>query len=118
MSRRYSLEYKKSAVMTYYNSKNGLRVVAKELGLSSKSYLERWDKELKDKGIIPKDLKKNDQKSDSIDYEELEPVNNDIESLRKENEELRARAEVWEKFAGYMEKERDERLKKNKKKHT
>lgn len=53
MSKKYSDEFKLSVVQDYYNSALGVRLIALKYNLPSKNYIERWEKYLKKKGLLP-----------------------------------------------------------------
>jgi len=59
----YEDSYKLEVVRAYLDGSHGMRVTARSYGLPSKNYIERWILELKEKGLIDADAKKQDAKS-------------------------------------------------------
>jgi putative transposase len=58
MVKRYSDEFKLSVIKDYYSSTLGVRAIALKYGLPSKNYIGKWEKELIDKGLLPKESTK------------------------------------------------------------
>lgn len=58
MKKVYTSEFKLSVIKDYYENKLGVRTTALKYGLPSKNYIERWEKELKRKGLLPQDATK------------------------------------------------------------
>jgi transposase len=48
----YDDEFKLEVVKTYFEGKQGVRLVARSFGLPSKNYIHRWIAELTDKGLL------------------------------------------------------------------
>jgi transposase len=53
MTKRYSDEFKLSVIKDYYSSALGIRAIALKYGLPSKNYINKWEKELVAKGLLP-----------------------------------------------------------------
>lgn len=53
MAKHYSDEFKLSVIKDYYNSTLGLRAIALKYDLPTKNYINRWEKELTAKGLLP-----------------------------------------------------------------
>ena len=53
MVRNYSDEFKLSVIKEYYNSTLGVRAIALKYDLPSKNYINKWEKELTAKGLLP-----------------------------------------------------------------
>ncbi|NLZ54188.1 MAG: transposase [Thermoanaerobacteraceae bacterium] len=58
MARKYTDEFKLSVIEDYYNSPLGVRTIAAKYGLPSKNYINRWEQQLKKKGLLSKDATK------------------------------------------------------------
>jgi transposase-like protein len=58
VSKKYSDEFKMIVIQDYYNSSLGVRMIALKYNLPSKNYIERWEKYLKDKGLLQPDATK------------------------------------------------------------
>ena len=56
--RKYTDEFKLHVVKDYYNSPLGVRAIASKYGLPSKNYINRWEEQLKRKGLLPPDATK------------------------------------------------------------
>ena len=55
---RYTDEFKLSVVKDYYDGPLGVRAIASEYDLPSKNYINRWETQLKKKGLLPPDATK------------------------------------------------------------
>jgi transposase-like protein len=55
---KYSDEFKLSVVQDYYQSPLGVRAVAAKYNLPSKNYVNKWEAQLKKKGLLPQDATK------------------------------------------------------------
>lgn len=53
MIRRYSDDFKLSVIKDYYSSLLGIRAIAMKYDLPSKNYINKWEKELIAKGLLP-----------------------------------------------------------------
>jgi transposase-like protein len=53
MIRRYSDDFKLSVIKDYYSSPLGIRAIAMKYDLPSKNYINKWEKELIAKGLLP-----------------------------------------------------------------
>ncbi len=58
MQRKYSDEFKLLVVNDYYDSTLGVRAIATKYNLPSKNYINRWEDQLKKKGLLPPDATK------------------------------------------------------------
>lgn len=58
MNRKYSDEFKLSVIQNYYSSQFGVRAIAAKYNLPSKNYIEKWEKQLKKKGLLHPDATK------------------------------------------------------------
>lgn len=58
MKRKYSDEFKLEVINDYYSSTLGVRAIALKYNLPSKNYINKWEKELKKKGLLPNDSTK------------------------------------------------------------
>lgn len=58
MVKKYSNEFKLMVVQDYYSSSLGVRTIAKKYNLPSKNYINRWEKSLKELGLLPSDATK------------------------------------------------------------
>ncbi|SHF22345.1 transposase [Alkalibacter saccharofermentans] len=58
MTKKYSDEFKLSVIKDYYDSTLGVRVIAAKYNLPSKNYINRWEVQLKKKGLLPPDATK------------------------------------------------------------
>lgn len=61
MKRKYSNKFKLSVINDYYNSTLGVRAIASKYNLPSKNYINRWEEELKRKGLLPLDSTKSNK---------------------------------------------------------
>lgn len=99
MKKNYSNEFKLSVIKDYYESNLGVRSIALKYNLPSKNYILNWEKQLKEKGLIPKDAKKDPDKITSQpDKIEHQPRTAREIEYEKENERLRARIEYYEQL--------------------
>lgn len=58
MVRKYTDEFKLAVVKDYYQSTLGVRAIANKYNLPSKNYINRWEQQLKKKGLLPSDATK------------------------------------------------------------
>ena len=58
MNKKYTDDFKLLVVNDYYESDMGVRAIARKYGLPSKNYINNWEEQLKRKGLLPKDAKK------------------------------------------------------------
>ncbi len=58
VKKKYSEEFKLSVINDYYNSSLGVRLIASKYGLPSKNYINKWEEQLKKKGLLPPDATK------------------------------------------------------------
>lgn len=80
MSKRiYDVEFKLHVVTEYFKSNLGIRLIARSFGLPSKNYLTRWIEEMKTKGLIPKDVVKQNIKTS------IKPTTTEIQSAKSDN---------------------------------
>jgi len=54
MKRFYPDEYKLKVLKDYYESPLGVRAIALKYNLPSKNYINNWEQQLIDKGLLPK----------------------------------------------------------------
>ncbi len=99
MTKNYSDEFKLSVIKEYYESNLGVRKIAAKYNLSSKNLVLNWEKQLKEKGLLPTEAKKDPDKikirSDKIDFPEK--TQREIE-YEKEIEHLYAKIEYYEQL--------------------
>ena len=98
LKRKYTDEFKLQVIQEYYESTVGVRTIAEKYGLPSKNYVNNWEKELKQKGLLPLDATK-PEKAVARTKESI--VRKDIRTERKkmyeqEIQELRAKVEYYE----------------------
>jgi len=55
---KYSDEFKLSVIRDYYQSPLGVRAIAAKYNLPSKNYVNKWEAQLKKKGLLPQDATK------------------------------------------------------------
>lgn len=58
MNKKYSDEFKLSVVLDYYNNSLGVRATATKYNLPSKNYINNWEQQLIEKGLLPADSTK------------------------------------------------------------
>lgn len=58
IKRRYTDEFKLSVVKDYYDGPLGVRAIASKYDLPSKNYINRWETQLKKRGLLPPDATK------------------------------------------------------------
>ena len=56
--KKYSNEFKKAVIDDYYSSPLGVRAITLKYGLPSKNYISRWEEQLKEIGMLPKEATK------------------------------------------------------------
>lgn len=99
MTKNYSDEFKLSVIKDYYESNLGVRKITAKYNLSSKNLVLNWEKQLKEKGLLPTEAKKNPDnikiRSDKIDFPEK--TQREIE-YEKEIERLHAKIEYYEQL--------------------
>ena len=99
MTKNYSDEFKLSVIKDYYESNLGVRKITAKYNLSSKNLVLNWEKQLKEKGLLPTEAKKDPEKiksrSDKIDFPEK--TQREIE-YEKEIERLHAKIEYYEQL--------------------
>lgn len=55
MAKKYTVQFKMSVIQDYYNSPLGVRAITLKYNLPSKNYIDRWEKQLKEKGLLKPD---------------------------------------------------------------
>lgn len=58
MKKKYTDEFKLSVIKDYYSSILGVRAIASKYNLPSKNYVNRWEDDLKKKGLLEQDATK------------------------------------------------------------
>jgi transposase-like protein len=58
MKSKYSDEFKLAVIKDYYESTLGVRAIATKYHLPSKNYVNKWEAQLKKKGLLPQDATK------------------------------------------------------------
>jgi transposase-like protein len=58
MIRKYTDEFKLSVVQDYYHSTLGVRAIAAKYNLPSKNYINKWEMQLIEKGLLPAEATK------------------------------------------------------------
>ena len=58
MKRKFTDEFKLAVVKDYYQSSLGVRAMAAKYDLPSKNYINKWEDQLKKKGLLPQDATK------------------------------------------------------------
>lgn len=98
MNKVYSDEFKLSVVLDYYSSSLGVRAIAMKYNLASKNYINNWEQQLIEKGLLPPNSSK--QVKSVARSKELIVRNDDRTPLEKHYEEeieiLKARVEYLE----------------------
>lgn len=56
--KKYTDEFKLSVVQDYYQSTLGVRAIAAKYNLPSKNYINRWERQLIEKGLLPPEATK------------------------------------------------------------
>lgn len=98
MRRKYTNEFKLLVIKDYYESKLGVRMIARKYDLPSKNYIGRWENELKKKGLLPTNATK-PNKTSGPSNDSLNPGKNKLpreKQLELENMELKAKIEYLE----------------------
>lgn len=95
-NKQYTDEFKLEVVNDYLNSELGCRAIAKKYNLSSKNYIERWQKQLIEKGLIDKNIK---PKTKKATHNKLINSKTEYEKkLEKENLELKAKLAYYKEL--------------------
>lgn len=75
MRRKYSNEFKLMVINDYYDSPLGVRAIAQKYNLPSKNYINRWEEQLKKKGLLPPEATKPNKSvarsKDSVRYKDI-----------------------------------------------
>jgi transposase-like protein len=58
VKKKYSDEFKLMVIQDYYQSQLGVRSIALKHNLPSKNYINKWEAELKKKGLLPAEATK------------------------------------------------------------
>lgn len=98
MMRKYTDEFKLLVINDYYKSDVGVRAIARRYGLPSKNYINNWEKQLKKKGLLPKNATK-PNKTAGPSKNSLKPGENKTpreRQLELENMQLKAKIEYFE----------------------
>ena len=98
MKHKYTDEFKLQVIQDYYESTVGVRTIAQKYSLPSKNYVNNWEKELKQKGLLPPDATK---PTKAVARTKESIVRKDHRTERekmyeKENQELRAKVDYYE----------------------
>lgn len=98
MNKIYSDEFKLSVVLDYYSSSLGVRAIAMKYNLPSKNYINNWEQQLIDKGLLPPNSTKQEK---SVARSKESIVRNDTRTplerhYEDEIEILKARIEYLE----------------------
>jgi transposase-like protein len=98
MAKRYSDEFKLTVIKDYYSSPLGVRAIALKYGLPSKNYINKWEKELIAKGLLPqgstKPIKSAGRSPESIMRKDTRTERE--KQLEEENRVLRAKVAYYE----------------------
>jgi len=104
MKRKYSDEFKLSVINDYYNSTLGVRAIAAKYNLPSKNYINKWEQELKKKGLLPTDSTKPNKSiartKESIVYQDIRTPRE--KQYEEEIQALKARIAYFESLE-YMQ---------------
>jgi len=94
LAKKYSDEYKLMVVKDYYNSALGVRAIALRYNLPSKNYINRWEEELKKKGLLEKEATKPNKTNARTKESILRKDNKTVREKQYEKEIERLKAKI------------------------
>jgi len=94
LAKKYSDEYKLMVVKDYYNSALGVRAIALRYNLPSKNYINRWEEELKKKGLLAKEATKPNKTNARTKESILRKDNKTVREKEYEKEIERLKAKI------------------------
>lgn len=97
INKRYSDEFKLQVIMEYLDGTMGCRTLAKKYNLPSKNYIQNWEKQLIEKGLLKEDELKNLKPREYAVKKAIKKTAYE-KQLEKENFELNAKLAYYQEL--------------------